>query len=354
MGLRRGHRPLVGVGEDGVELAAQGGVVAVARHVDQTGDEALERIAAREEGDALPLLQVEDAEGDAVEVVGGDLEQLVARVGLDDVAQVLAVVAVGREAGARDHRLDLLLEERDRERARTVGGGGEEADEEAFAGHLAVAVEALDRHRVHRHRLVHRRDAVRLVDAQEDRRAQELADVGRQGAQVAQAVEDRVALLAQQAEAGLGEDAGDRGVPLPLEAVLTVAEEGVVARGEPFEEADRLVDLALRQARRRVAQLGGDVAAALPHGGEVADRVAHGREHLEDAALDLRRAGGELGIEAHLTAAGLHRAFQHIAHAQFLADGLGVDRLTLEGEGRIAGDHEAVRDMREAGRQFIG
>ena len=62
----------------------------------------------------------------------------------------------------------------------------------------------------------------------------------------------------------------------------------------------------------------------------------------------------ELGVDPHLIAARLNRAFQHIAHAQILADRLGVDRLALVGEGRIARDDEAVADARESGGQFIG
>ena len=34
----------------------------------------------------------------------------------------------------------------------------------------------------------------------------------------------------------------------------------------------------------------------------------------------------ELGVDPHLSAIRLRRTFKHIAHAQVLADGLGVDR----------------------------
>ena len=62
----------------------------------------------------------------------------------------------------------------------------------------------------------------------------------------------------------------------------------------------------------------------------------------------------ELGVDPHLIAARLNRAFQHIAHAQILADRLGVDRLALVGKGGVARDDEAVADARESGGQFIG
>ena len=56
----------------------------------------------------------------------------------------------------------------------------------------------------------------------------------------------------------------------------------------------------------------------------------------------------ELGVDPHLIAARLHRAFENIAHAQILADRLGVDRLALEGQGRVARDDEGAADAREA------
>ena len=61
----------------------------------------------------------------------------------------------------------------------------------------------------------------------------------------------------------------------------------------------------------------------------------------------------KLRVDAHPVLVALHRAFKHIAHAQFLADLLGVDVLALEGEGGIARDHEAVADARQVGREVL-
>ena len=85
--LRREIRALtvVGGGQDVLHLAAQGGVVAVARHIDHAGDETFEGIVAHEERGALTLLQVQHADGDLVQLLHRDLEQLVARIGLEDV-----------------------------------------------------------------------------------------------------------------------------------------------------------------------------------------------------------------------------------------------------------------------------
>src|SRR6267154_1939388 len=68
---------------------------------------ALRRIVSHEQGDALAFLQVQDADRDVVQLVLADLEQLVAREGVEDVQERLAVMAVRRQAGARDRALHL-------------------------------------------------------------------------------------------------------------------------------------------------------------------------------------------------------------------------------------------------------
>ena len=62
----------------------------------------------------------------------------------------------------------------------------------------------------------------------------------------------------------------------------------------------------------------------------------------------------ELRVDAHPVLVALHRAFEHIADAKFLADLLGVDALALVGEGGVARDHEAVADAREIGGEVFG
>ena len=65
--------------QDALELHAQVGRVRLARHVDQARDEAVERVAPDEQAQPLPLAEREDAERGFVQLVVGDLEQLVAR-----------------------------------------------------------------------------------------------------------------------------------------------------------------------------------------------------------------------------------------------------------------------------------
>jgi len=96
LGREAGAVALESRGENVLQLAAQRGVVAGAWHVDHAGHETLEGIAAHEESGALTFLQVQHADRDLVEVLDGDLEELVARIVLEDVQKRLAVVASWR------------------------------------------------------------------------------------------------------------------------------------------------------------------------------------------------------------------------------------------------------------------
>ncbi len=62
----------------------------------------------------------------------------------------------------------------------------------------------------------------------------------------------------------------------------------------------------------------------------------------------------ELRVDAHAVLVALHRAFEHVANAELLADLLGVDGLALEGEGGVARDDEAVADARKIGGEVFG
>ena len=83
--------------QDRPEAAAQLAVVALARHIDEAGNEALQRVATHEYCDALALLQPEDAGYRVEQLVLVGLEQLVARKRVEDVQQSLAVMARRRQ-----------------------------------------------------------------------------------------------------------------------------------------------------------------------------------------------------------------------------------------------------------------
>ena len=62
----------------------------------------------------------------------------------------------------------------------------------------------------------------------------------------------------------------------------------------------------------------------------------------------------ELCGYAHAASELADAAFEHIAHAQFLADAGNIDGAALIGENRVAGDDERVADPRNLGDQVFG
>ena len=173
--------------QDVLEAAPELGVVALARHVDQAGDEAA-RTASRRRNRriCLPLLQVQD-------LLRG-LEQLVVRRSgtarrADRSRGCWRAPCPSGPAGGRsarcDHPLDLAPEQRDLARVAVVGGRGEQAEEAVLADHLALGVEALDPDEVQVDRAVHGRARVRLGDHQRRRIARPAPDLRRQRGEAA-------------------------------------------------------------------------------------------------------------------------------------------------------------------------
>ena len=131
--------------EDRLPLLAQLGRVVLARRVDEAGKEALERIAPHEQAEALALAEMQDSHRRAQQLVLGDLEQLVARIVLEDVDQRLAGVTARRQPCARDDVGDLAPQQRNVRRLCAVRGRREQAEEAILAADFSLRVEALDR-----------------------------------------------------------------------------------------------------------------------------------------------------------------------------------------------------------------
>ncbi len=126
--------------EDRLDAAPVLGVEPVARHVDEQREEAPVRVAAGEQPQPLALAEVQDAHRRLEQLVVRDLEELVARVGVEDLEEPLLVVAPGRERRALEHRGDAPAQHRDLGGARAVGGVGVEAEEAALADADVVEV----------------------------------------------------------------------------------------------------------------------------------------------------------------------------------------------------------------------
>ena len=185
--------------QDILEAAPDLGVVSLARHVDQARDEPGERIAAQEQPDLLPLLQMQDFLRDLEQLVLRHLEQLVARIGLEDVGERLGRVPGGRQVGARHHRGHLVPKQGNVARIAVVGRRGEQAEEAVLAHHPALGVETLDADEIQIDRAMHRRAGVRLGDHQRHRVAGAAPDIRRQGGEAARGGARRT-LSAQQPE----------------------------------------------------------------------------------------------------------------------------------------------------------
>ena len=257
--------------EDRLDATAVVGVEAVARDEDQARQEAPELVGPDEQPQALALAQVQDPHRGLEQLVDRDLEQLVARVGLEDLDQRLLVVAVVREGGALEHCVVLAAQDRDLGRARVVRGVRVEAEEAALADDVAVGVEQLDADVVEVGRAVNRRARVRLRQVQQVRLERQRAHRRRQ---LAEAVRARTAAT-QDAQAGAF-DRDQAHVTLRLvDAVLAIAEEREVVRLEPFEERARLRYFPGVDACRWVLLQGrGDVGGLRPHRFPVRDGSA--------------------------------------------------------------------------------
>ena len=99
------------LGEIFADLRAHLPAVALARHIDQHRDEAVEAVAPRQHAHPRALLELQDAQREMIERVLVDLEQLVARIGLQHVDQRLAGMRLRIEAGAGQHGVDLAAQD---------------------------------------------------------------------------------------------------------------------------------------------------------------------------------------------------------------------------------------------------
>ena len=233
--------------QDPADPLAVLGVEAVARDAHQALHEPLERVSPQEQPQPLALAEPEDPDRQVVQLLGLHLEQRVARVGLEDLEQRLAVVAGRREPGALQHAFDLAADDRDLARARLVRGRRVQPEEAALADHLAVVGVPLDADVVEVRRPVDGRGRVGLGQQQDLRLAPDVERLaaqrlGRLGGSAAQDPEPRAVDRLQP-----------RLVALVDQVVLAVAEEREVVVDQPVEERLGLLDERRIHAGRRVA-----------------------------------------------------------------------------------------------------
>ena len=295
---RRGrHPPVERLGENGVDALARARVVTVARHEDERGDEPVEPVEAQEHAHLGPLAQLQDAQRRREQFVFAHLEKFVARIGVENMRQRLAVMAVRREARALQHMLYLRAQQRDFIRSAAVGAGGEESDEAMLAGEFAV-LEHLHADIIHVDAAMHDAALVRFGDDERHRLGEEGADFRRQNVAAFAALHHARAGVRQNAKAAMRDRVEMAAVGFAV-GIVARAQEGEMIVAQPFEESDAFLqfggrDVGCLRAQRRegLCQMR---LHLLP--------VAHGEAHLREHRLHVfDQRGGALAF---------HHAFQH-------------------------------------------
>src|SRR5437763_7799652 len=110
---------------------------------------------------------MQDAESDFAELILGDLEQLVARIRLDDVDQRLVVVTPLRKTRALEHALRLPPKNGNLPRACAVRRVCVQAEKAPFSDDLTRGIEALHADVVEVRGPVHRGAGVRLREVEQ-------------------------------------------------------------------------------------------------------------------------------------------------------------------------------------------
>ncbi len=328
----------VGLRQDLAGPRRQVGIVLVARQEQEQRGEAVEGVAPLEETHARAVVEVQDAQRLGEKVVLAHLEELVARVVLDDVLQAFLVVAAGRHGCAAQHIGHLLADQGHGRGGLVVGFRGEQADEADLADRPAVGAVPLDADVVHVAPAVHTAAHVRLGDGQGRVAEQPVPDVAQQDRGLVGAAQHRALRVAQDAQAVLGlvERLLGRVVPIlqPRIFVDAGAEEDELLGLQPGQERDLL----RIRARLVGLQLGHGAGHQGQHLREVFDRRADVLQGLGDAAHQGLLAVGADRIEDHLD----HRLAPDLARgaadaravALHLDDGMeeGANRQSLVGD----------------------
>ena len=240
-------------------------------------------VAAAEQADLVGALEPDQRDDRAAQVVDRRGEQLLLRERVEERDGGLVVVRALDQVLGVERLAQLAVQQRRLRRALGVRLRREQPEQPRLADDLARSRHAAHADVVHPLLLVHRRDGVGLGDQQQVAARRALAHAGRELRQRHGGRERRPLLVAQDPEAGVGDDAD----ALLGDVVLARAEQHEVALEQPLEEVGDLVNLVARVAGRAGAGDGDHVVDALGHRLEVGHDLAHGDERLADGVLDL-------------------------------------------------------------------
>ena len=270
-------------GEVAADRRPQPIVGPLARDEHQHRHEPVEPVAPRQHPHARPFVELQHRRREREQRVLVDLEQFVARIGVENIRQRLAGMAVRQQAGARLDRRDLVAQIRDRPRRARISRRGEQADDAQFAGELTLRIETFEADVIEMHAAVHARARIRLGDDQKLRLLEERHDLRRDFQLLVATAQHIHALVAQNAKPGAGNAL--QPVAIAGERIVTRAEKREVVGQQPFDELNRLGDFRDRQRRRLVLELRHRLPDARLHRAPVDNRDAYLAEH------DFKRRG---------------------------------------------------------------
>jgi hypothetical protein len=343
--VERRHQRLADVHVDRLGEPAQ-------RQVDEAGEEPLEAVAAHPQPQPLAVLQLQDRDGVAVQVVDLGLQQLVARVAVQDVDEHLRLVVVPRVGGALQHRAHLPPHDRDVEQRLLGDVLRVQPEEAALAGGPALRVEPPDADVVEVAPALHGRPGVGLGQVEQARAGVLPPHVGWQRRH---RVRHRLpAGAAQDAQARLGHRLQHLFAGARHDLVLAVAEEGEVAVGEPAQELRGLVPVVGRDDRGVCLEARRDRGRAVAHGGLVLVGRADVAEHPHQVeAQPFQDVGVGLTVDLDVVEglpAGVLRGRRVI-----VVDGEQLTRVVAaDGEHRVERDVQAEPVAGQLGGERVG
>ena len=219
--------------------AAHRGVIAVARQVEQRGHEAPVVVLAQEELDPTTLLQLQDLPGHILDLRDLHLQQLIARIGLQDLHQVIAGMRVRAEAGTGQQLLGTGAQQRNGGNGLGVGPLAEQSEESPFTDDITSFVEGLHRHIVHIGTTPHRGAGIGFGNHQRLRLAGAFTTCRRElrgtlGARSA-------VYVGEDPQASAGQRLKAQRVLVIDQLVLAVAQEEEVTLTHPLQQFGRLI-----------------------------------------------------------------------------------------------------------------
>ena len=287
-----------------------------------------------------------------IERLDVDLEELVARIGLEHVLQGAPRIARRVERGAGQHRVGLAPQiGHGRDRA-VIGVRGEEADDAQFALRLAVMRVELEADIIHMHAAVHARLDIGLGDDHRRLLGEESPHLRRHVHELAALAQHLQIRIAQEAKAVLADEIAI-GVVVD-EAVFAHAEEGEIIGEHPFDERDRLGDVLRGERRRRDLRGLHRLEDARPHGGEVRDGAPHlGMHPLEPGDEPVAQGRILDGIEMQMDEALAPLARLDLALRLALQLHEGARRVAVDAEDRMGDEAQVEAVLGDLGERRI-